>query len=67
MSILVNAPAVNNVTASDATVFDIFSTLISSEKAVTGVLGFVQKAGLFLAGMSLQSYRTNQTWNPFKG
>lgn len=66
MSVLITAPTKDNVTAIDASLFDIFSTLVSSEKAVTGVYGFVQKAGLFLAGMSLQNYRKTDSWNPFK-
>lgn len=65
MSVLVTAPSVTNVTAQEAGIFDIVSTLISTDKAVTGVYGFVQKAALFLGGMSLQSYRKNDTWNPF--
>lgn len=52
-------------TVEDAKIGDIFTTLISSDKAVTGTYGLVQRAGLFLGGMSVQTKRLRGTFNPF--
>lgn len=48
-----------------ATVSDIFTTLISTDKTVTGVYGLVQKASLFVAGMATQNKRLGGGLNPF--
>jgi hypothetical protein len=53
-------------TVAEATLGDVFSTLISSSEAVTGPYGYIQKAGLFVAGMSLQNNRLGRGFNPFK-
>lgn len=65
MSVLVTAPNVNTVSGADPGLFDIVTSIFSTDKALTGMYGLVQKAGLFLGGMSLQNYRKTQTWNPF--
>lgn len=54
-------------TVANATIGDIFSTVLSSNKAVTGVYGFTQKVGLVVAGMAGQSFRRGEGLNPFKG
>jgi hypothetical protein len=50
----------------DATVGDIFTTVIDSNVALTGMYGFAQKAGLVVAGMAVQNSRLGQGFNPFK-
>jgi hypothetical protein len=52
-------------TVAEATAADIFTTLISSDSAVTGAYGYVQKFGLVVGGMALQNYRLGQGMNPF--
>lgn len=44
-------------TVADATIGDIFKTVLSSNSAVTGVYGFVQKAGLAIGGAAVQNMR----------
>lgn len=44
-------------TVTEATIGDIFTTVLSSSKAVTGIYGFVQKAGLAVAGAAVQNMR----------
>lgn len=41
----------------DATIGDIFTTILSSNSAVTGIYGFVQKAGLAVGGATVQNMR----------
>lgn len=53
-------------TVADATISDIFSTLISSDVAITGAYGLAQRAGLFVAGMGYQNSRLGNGFNPFK-
>jgi len=53
-----------SVTAADATIADVFTTLISTDTVVSGLLGVSQKVGLFVAGMSFQNYRRQGSWNP---
>lgn len=54
----------NTATVADATLGDIFTTILSSNKALTGTYGFVQKAGLVAVGMSVNSYRLRGSFNP---
>jgi hypothetical protein len=51
-------------TVADATISDIFTTLISSNEAVTGTYGLFQRGALFVGGMAVQSKRKSGTWNP---
>lgn len=51
-------------TATDATLMDVVTTLISTDSAVTGTYGLIQKGLLFVGGMSLQSKRKLGTFNP---
>lgn len=44
-------------TREDAVFADLFTTLFSSDQAVTGVMGFGQKAALVVTGMAIQEYR----------
>lgn len=53
-------------TVADATLTDVFTTVVSTDSTVTGVYGLLQKAGLFVAGMALQNNRLGQGLNPFK-
>jgi hypothetical protein len=52
-------------TAADAEMLDVVTTVLSSDSAVTGTYGLVQKALLFIGGMSVQNYRKAATFNPF--
>lgn len=52
-------------TVADATVGDIFTTLVSTDSAVTGMYGLAQRAGLFVAGMATQNSRLGRGINPF--
>lgn len=44
-------------TVATATASDILTTAISTDSAVTGLYGLVQKAGLVVAGMAVQNNR----------
>lgn len=46
-----------SATVTDATIGDIFTTILSSNSAVTGVYGFVQKVGLAVGGAAVQNQR----------
>lgn len=54
-----------SATVSDAVVGDMFGTLISQDSAVTGMYGLIQRAGLVIAGMTINSQRLRGTLNPF--
>ena len=58
--------AANKATATvaDATIGDIFTSVISTDTAVTGTYGLVQRGLLLVAGMSIQSKRKLGTYNP---
>lgn len=56
-----------NATVTDAVLLDIITTLISTDSAVTGTYGLVQKVALFVGGMSVQANRLKSTYNPFTG
>lgn len=51
-------------TVAEATISDIFTTAISTDTAVTGTYGLVQKALLLVGGMAIQSKRKLGTFNP---
>lgn len=65
MSKKVVVGADGTATATDAGLLDIVTTAISTDSALTGTYGLVQKGSLVLLGMSLQNYRKQQTFNPF--
>lgn len=52
-------------TVADATIGDIFTTVISSNEAVTGMYGLAQRALLFVGGMATQNVRRGHGINPF--
>lgn len=60
--IIVDAAGVPSAT--DATISDIVSTVVSSDTALTGTYGLVQKAMLFVGGMAVQNNRLGRGWNP---
>lgn len=53
-----------SATVTEAKVMDILTTALSTDTAVTGSYGLIQKIGLFVAGMSVQSKRKIGTFNP---
>jgi hypothetical protein len=50
-----------------AVMSDILTTAISTTEAVTGMYGFIQKAGLFVAGMAFHAKRTSGSYNFMAG
>lgn len=60
---VVTANGTTTATAEEAKIGDIITTLFSTDQAVTGTYGLVQKAGLVVAGMSFQSQRKSGSWN----
>lgn len=65
--VTITEAADGTITASRASaeLIDIVSTTFSSNDALTGAYGLVQKVVLFGAGMSFQNYRLGRGWNPF--
>ena len=51
-------------TVATATVGDIFTTALSTNQAITGMYGLAQKMGLIAIGMSVNSYRLRDSFNP---
>lgn len=51
-------------TVAEASISDIFTTAISTDTAVTGTYGLVQKGLLLVGGMMIQSKRKLGTFNP---
>lgn len=66
MSKVITVPATGAPTAEDAKLSDMFSTLLSTDKALTGTYGLLQKAALFGAGMVAQNYRNGNGINIFR-
>lgn len=54
------------VTTTDATMVDILTTAISTNTAVTGMYGLVQRTGIFVAGMATQSKLKTNSFNFLK-
>lgn len=54
----------NTATVVDAKIGDIFSSILSSNQAVTGAYGLIQKASLVAGGMMINSYRLRGSFNP---
>jgi len=52
-------------TVAEATVGDIFTTVLSTDSAVTGMYGLAQRSLLFVGGMALQNVRNGNGINPF--
>jgi len=59
--------AVDGTTATcrPATITDIITTSFSTDQAVTGMYGFIQKAGLVVVGMTINAKRYRNSLNPF--
>lgn len=53
-------------TVATATLTDVFSTLVSTDSAVTGMYGLLQRFGLFAAGASVASKRLTGNFNPLQ-
>lgn len=54
----------DNATVVEAKLMDVVTTLISSDQALTGTYGFLQKGLLVGGGMILQEYRRSGSLNP---
>lgn len=48
----------------EAKILDIITTALSTDSAVTGTYGLMQKAALFIGGMAVQSKRKLGSFNP---
>lgn len=53
-------------TVADATVGDIFTTILSTDSSVTGMYAFAQRALLVAGGMVVQNVRVGNGYNIFK-
>lgn len=51
-------------TVANAQLGDVLTTLISTNSAVTGMYGLLQKASLVVLGMAVQNNRLGRGWNP---
>lgn len=54
-----------SATVADATIGDIFSTIVSQDSAVTGIYGLAQRGALVVGGMAVNAFRLRGTPNPF--
>lgn len=54
------------VTNKDAELVDLFTTIISTNSAVTGGYGLIQRGALFVAGMATQSKLKSGSFNFLK-
>lgn len=50
-------------TVAAATLTDVFTTVVSTNSAITGMYGFIQKAGLVAVGMAIQNNRLGRGFN----
>lgn len=50
----------------DATLIDTVSTIVSTNSALTGMYGLLQRGGLFVAGMATQSKLKTNSFNFLK-
>jgi hypothetical protein len=61
--IVTGTGATATAAVSEAKIADILTTAISTDSAVTGTYGLIQKAGLVVLGMGFQSSRKGGSWN----
>lgn len=61
-----NSSGVVTATAANATPVDVLTTAISTDSAVTGMLGLAQRAAFFVGGMAVQSKLKTNTFNFLK-
>jgi hypothetical protein len=52
-------------TVADATIADMFTSIIDPNKSLTGLYSIAQSGLLFVGGMAFQSYRKGDGLNPF--
>lgn len=66
--VIVTTAADGKVSAAtkDAELLDVVTTAISTDSAVTGAYGLMQKAALVAGGMAIQSKLKNDTFNFLK-
>lgn len=51
-------------TFEEAKIGDIFSTALSTDKALTGTYGLLQRVGLMLGGMAIEAKMRSDTFKP---
>lgn len=64
VTIVPGANGASTAVVEEAQIIDILTTAISTDSAVTGTYGLLQKAALFMGGMAVQSKRKLNTFNP---
>lgn len=58
-----NAQGVIGSSTKDAGLVDLVTTVISTDTALTGMLGLAQRASLFIGGMAVQSKLKTNSFN----
>lgn len=58
-----NAQGVIGSSTKDAGLVDLVTTVISTDTALTGMLGLAQRASLFISGMAVQSKLKTNSFN----
>lgn len=66
VTVIENAQGVKSATLKDAGVADVLTTAISTDSALTGLLGLAQRGAFFLGGMAVQSKLKADTFNFLK-
>lgn len=61
-----SAPGGVAASAEEATLIDTVSTVVSTNSALTGAYGLLQRCGLFVAGMAVQSKLKTDSFNFLK-
>lgn len=51
-------------TVADAKIMDIVTTAVSTNSAVTGTYGLIQRGLFLVGGMAIQNNRLGRGWNP---
>lgn len=65
MSKLVTLNAAGDAaTVANAKISDVLTTAVSTNSAVTGAYGLIQKAAFVVVGMAVQNNRLGRGWNP---
>lgn len=64
MSKKIVVAADGTATATDAVFMDVITTAVSTDTALTGTLGLVQRGLFLVGGMAIQNKRKQGSWNP---
>lgn len=64
MSKKIVVAADGTATATEAEFVDVITTALSTDTALTGTLGLVQRGLFLVGGMAIQNKRKQGSWNP---